>query len=117
MNSCQLMTEHGKNCNFTGLFYYLKNERSKYNKIYLDKDLLFIDSYAIFSNKIMDYKINNYEVINVPPQDKLINNSIIATSKTKAEKFKLENKYKLIKILDEPNRQEGFFYVFLIENK
>jgi hypothetical protein len=116
INSCQFMTEHGKNCNFTGLFYYLNNERSKYNKIYLDKDLLFISSYAFFFNEIMDYQINNYETIDIPPRNNLIKNSIIITSETKAKKIKLENKYKLIKILDEPNRQEGFFYIFLIDN-
>lgn len=111
-NSCQSASEYNQNCGFTGLFYYLKNETANYDKIYLDKDLLFISAYAEFFNKIMNYNIKNYEVADIVEKTAFEKNSIVVISKEKAQAIELEKKYQLIKKISDLSKINSFFYVF-----
>lgn len=106
-NSCK--TDRGYNCNFIGLFDYLK--KNNLNKIYFDSSIIFINSYIDFFNKIMNHNIKNYAILNIETDTLFEKNSIIVISKNKSKALE-EEKYNLIHRIDEPNIQDKFFYIF-----
>jgi len=111
-NYCKSLREGytGHNCNFIGLFDYLRGE--KYGKIYFDSSLVFIGAYADFYNNIMNYGIKNYEVADIAGKTGFEKNGIIVISKEKAQIMELEKKHGLINKISEPNTAGYFFQIF-----
>lgn len=109
-NYCKIKSITGHNCNFIGLFDYLRDKN--YDKIYLDSSLVFIETYVDFYNNIMSYNIENYKVVDIVGKTEFEKNSIMVISKEKAKETKMDKKYELINKIDEPNITDNFFYIF-----
>lgn len=111
-NYCRIKSMTGHNCNFIGLFDYLQNKN--YDKIYFDSSLVFIGSYIDFYNKIMDYKIKNYEIVDINNNILFKKDGILIISKDKSKSLQMEQKYDLFYKIKEPNINDSFFYIFKV---
>ncbi len=96
----------GEDCNFIGLFYYLKD---KNQKIYFDPSIVFIKTFIKFFDEIMNWKIKNYSLLTL--EKNIEKGSIVVIGRPHISYFLKNKNYKLIKVIKERNTLSSF-YIF-----